>query len=86
MECSLWGHKRARHVLATITETGKKEVKLSLFKDDTLLYVENPKKFFLTVRIINDYSKIQNQHTKSMAFLYITMKNMKMKLRKQVHL
>ena len=46
VECSLWGHKRARHVLATITETGKKEVKLSLFKDDTLLYVENPKKFF----------------------------------------
>ena len=51
-----------------------KEVKLSLFADDTILYIENPED---TIRklleLINEYSKVSgykiNTH-KSLAFLY----------------
>ena len=55
-------------------QIGKEEVKLSLFADDMILYIENPKdstrKF---LELINEYSKVVgykiNTH-KSLAFLY----------------
>ena len=53
---------------------GKKEVKLSLFADGMVLYVENPKettrKF---LELIHEYSKVSGYKTntqKSLAFLY----------------
>ena len=57
----------------------KEEVKLSLFAEDLILYIENPKN---TIRklleLISEFSKVAgykiNTH-KSLAFLYLTMKN-----------
>ena len=57
-------------------QTGKEEVKLSLFADDMILYIENPKGFTRKVlELINewDYSKVAgcNINTqKSLAFVY----------------
>ena len=53
-----------------------KEVKLSLFADDTILYIENPKDLFSTrkvIELINKYSKVAGykiNSQKSLAFLY----------------
>lgn len=61
---------------------GKEEVKLSMFRDDMILYVENPKNFtkkilkrFHTQKYNNQQIqqsfRIQNQHGKNIvAFLY----------------
>ena len=50
----------------------KKEVKLSLFADDMILYIENPKDTKL-LELINEYSKVAGYRIntqKSFAFLY----------------
>ena len=69
-------------VLATAIRTEKeikgiqigKEVKLSLFVDDTILYIENPKDSTRKLlELINDYSKVAGYKIntqKSLAFLY----------------
>ena len=48
-------------------QMGKEEVKLSLFADDMILYIENPKDFIRKLLyLINEYSKVagyKNQHT-----------------------
>ena len=55
-------------------QTGKEELKLSLFADDMILYIENPKDF--TKRLLeetNEYSKVAGYKIntqKSLAFLY----------------
>ena len=55
-------------------QMGKEEVKLSLFEDDMILYIENPKtppKKLL--ELINEYSKVAGckiNTQKSLAFLY----------------
>ena len=53
---------------------GKEEVKLSLFADDMILYIENPKDSTRKLlELINDYSKVAGYkiHTqKSLEFLY----------------
>ena len=69
------------------TQIGK-EVKLSLFADDMILYIENPKDSTRKLpELINEYSKVARYKInteKSLAFLYT--KNEKMeKLRKQFH-
>ena len=60
-----------------------KEVKLSLFVDDMILYVENPKDCTRELlELINEYSKVAGYKIntqKSLAFLYTNIK----KLRKQ---
>ena len=55
-------------------QTGKEEVKLSLFADDMIVYIENPKystrKF---LKLINEYSTVAGYEIstqKSLAFLY----------------
>ena len=62
------------------------EVKLSLFADDTILYIENPKDSTRKLlELINEYSKVAGYKIntqKSLAFRYKTMKNQKEKLRK----
>ena len=55
-------------------QIGKEEVKLSLFTDDMILYIENPK--YTTRKLLgvnNEYSEVagyKNNTQKSLAFLY----------------
>ena len=56
-------------------QIGKEEVKLSLFADDMILYIENPKDSTRKLlELINEYSKVAGYKIstqKSLAFLYI---------------
>ena len=55
-------------------QIGKEEVKLSLFADDMILYIENPKDTTRKLlELINEYSKVAGykiNKQKSLAFLY----------------
>ena len=66
-----------------------KEVKLSLFADDMILYIENPKDSTRKVlELINEYSKVADIKLKQGNPLYsytLTMRKQKEKLRKQFH-
>ena len=66
-----------------------KEVKLSLFADDMILYTENPKDSTRKLlELINEYSKVAGYKIntqKSLAFLYTNNEKMKEKLRKKFH-
>ena len=69
-------------------QIGKEEVKLSLFADDMILYIENPKDSTRKLlELINEYNnvagyKINTQ--KYLAFLYTNNEKIE-KLRKQFH-
>ena len=67
-----------------------KEVKLSLFADDMILYVENPKDATRKLLdLINAFGKVAGykiNSQKSLAFLYTMMRNLNEKLRKHSHL
>ena len=69
-------------------QIGKEEVKLSLFADDMILYIENPKDSTRKLlELINEYSKVAGYKIntqKSLAFLYINNEKTE-KLRKQYH-
>ena len=56
-------------------QIGKEEVKLSLFADDMILYIENPKDSTRKLlELINEYSKAAGYKIntqKSLAFLYM---------------
>ena len=71
-------------------QIGKEEVKLSLFADDMILYIENPKDTTRKLlELINEFGKFAGNKInikKSVAFLYTTMKYQKEQLRKQSHL
>ena len=66
-------------------------MKLSLFADDIILYIENPKDFTRKLlELIKEYSKVAGYKIntqKSLAFgtLTLTMRKQKEKLRKQYH-
>ena len=66
-------------------QIGKEEVKLSLFADDMILYIENPKDITRKLlELINEYSKVSGYKInteKSLPFLYTNTE----KLRKQFH-
>ena len=68
-------------------QIGKEEVKLSLFADDMILYIENPKDATRKLlELINEFSKVSGYKIntqKSVAFP--TMKDQKEKLKKQSH-
>ena len=71
-------------------QIGKEEVKLSLFADDMILYIE---KYKDTTRklleLSNEYSKVAGYKIntqKSLAFLYTNNEKNRKKLRKQSHL
>ena len=78
-------------------QIGKEEVKLSLFADDMILYIENPKDSTRKLlELINEYSKVAGYKQKYIYFCYIynrnllhsytlTMRKQKEKLRKQYH-
>lgn len=63
----------------------KQEAKLSLFEDNIILCTQKPKdiirKLLRIKSVIVAKSRIQNQYTKSVAFLYLTMKTQKEKLK-----
>ena len=69
-------------------QIGKEEVKLSLFADDMVLYIENPKDSTRKLlEPINEYSKVSGYKIntpKSLAFLYTNDEKTE-KLRKQFH-
>ena len=58
----------------TEIQTGKEEVKLSLFADDMILYLENPKDATKKIlELINEFGKVAGYKInaqKSLAFLY----------------
>ena len=57
-------------------QIGKEEIKLSLFADDMILYIENPKDSTRKLlELINEYIKVAGYKIntqKSLAFLYTT--------------
>ena len=68
---------------------GKEEVKLSLFADDMILYIENPKDSIIKLlELINEYNKVAGYKIntqKSLAFLYTNNEKTERELRKQFH-
>ena len=68
---------------------GKEEVKLSLFADDMILYIENPKDSIRKLlELISEFRKVAGYkiNTQNHFLFYIkTMKNQKEKLRNQSH-
>ena len=71
-------------------QTGKEEVKLSLFADNMILYIENPTNATRKLlELINEFGKVAaykiNTH-KPIALLYINTRDHKEKLSKQLHL
>ena len=62
-------------------QIGKEVVKLSLFADDMILYVEDPKDATRKLlELVNEFGKVAGYKIttqKSVAFLYITMKDQK---------
>ena len=82
------GHSNQSRKRNKRIQIGKEEVKLSLFADDMILYIENPKDSTRKLlELISEYSnvagyKINTQ--KSLAFLYTNNEKTE-KLRKQYH-
>ena len=70
-------------------QSGKEKVKLSLFADDMVLYIENPKDATRKLlELISEFGKVAGYKIntqKSVAFLY-TNNKVSEKLRKQSHL
>ena len=68
-------------------KVGNEETKLSLFADDLMVYLKNPRKSTKRlVEIINNFSKVAgykiNEH-KSPAFLYISNKTQQQELERE---
>ena len=67
---------------------GKEEVKLSLFADDMILYMENPKDSTRKLlELINEYSKVAGYKTntqKSFAFLYTNNENIESEINETI--
>ena len=70
-------------------QIGKEEVKLSLFADDMILHIENPKDSIRKLlELISEFSEVSGYKIntqKSLAFLYTNNENQKEKLRNQSH-
>ena len=67
----------------------KGEVQFSLFSDDMILYIENPKDSIRKLlELISEFSKVAGYKIntqKSLTFVYTKMKNQNKKLRNQSH-
>ena len=68
---------------------GKEEVKLSLFADDMILYIENPKDIIRKLlEVISEFSKVAEYKVNTQKYLHsyiLGMKNQKEKLMNQSH-
>ena len=70
-------------------QIGKEEIKLSLFADDMILYIENPKDAIRKLlELINEFGKVAGykMHRNLWHSYTLTTKNQKEKFRKQSHL
>ena len=71
-------------------QIGKKEVKLSLFADDMILYIEYPKDSTRKLlELINEFGKVAGYKINAQKSLHcytLMMKNLKEELRKHSHL
>ena len=69
-------------------QIGKEEVKLSLFADDMILYMENPKDSTRKLlELINEYSKVAGYKIntqKSLAFLYTNNEKIERKIKETI--
>ena len=69
-------------------QIGKEEVKLSLFADDMILYIENPKDTTRKLlELINKYSKVAGYKIniqKSLAFLYTNNKKTEREVKEKI--
>ena len=69
-------------------QIGKEEVKLSLFADDMILYIENPKDTTRKLlELINEYSKVSGYKIntqKSLAFLYTNNKKVEREIKETI--
>ena len=69
-----FGHSNQSSKRNKRIQIGKEEVKLSLFADDMILYIENPKDTTRKLlELINEYSKVAGYKIntqKSLSFLY----------------
>ena len=70
-------------------QIGKEKAKLSLFADDNILYIENPKDSTRKLlELINEYSKVagyKSTHRNPLHSYTLIMRKYKEKLRKQFH-
>ena len=67
-------------------QTGRREVKLSLFADDMILYIENPKVSTQKLLALTEFSKIPGYKInieRSIAFFTLIMKYQKERAQKQ---
>ena len=65
-----------------------KEVELSLFGDDMILYIENPKDIRKSLELISELSKVAEykiNNRNHLHFYILTVKNQKEKLRNRPH-
>ena len=71
-------------------QIGKEEGKLSLFEDDLILYIINPKDAIRKIlELINEFDKVAGYkliHRNLLHSYTLTMKNQKERLRKHSHL
>ena len=69
-------------------QIGKEEVKLSVFADDMILYIENPKDAIRKLlELINEFSKLSGYKInpqKSLAFLYTDNKRSEREIKETV--
>ena len=72
-----------------LIQIGREEVKLSLFPDDMILYIENIKgsirKFLELISEFSNFAGYKINTQKSLAFLLLTMENQKENVRNQSH-
>ena len=66
-------------------QIGKEEVKLSLFADDMIFYIENPKDSTRKSMKIVKLQDIKSTHRNPLHSYTLTMRKQKEKLRKQFH-
>ena len=79
-----WSRKRNKGI-----QIGKEEVKLSLFADDMILYIENPKDSSRKLlELINEYSKVEGYKIntqKSLTFLYTNNEKTEKEIKEKFH-
>ena len=78
-----FSHSNQKAKERKVIQIEKEEVKLSLFADDMMLYIENPKDSTRKLlELINEYSKVAGYKInmqKSLAFLYTNNRKQKEK-------
>ena len=84
-----YGHSNQGRKEIKGIQIGKEEVKLSLFADDMILYLENPEDSTRKLLVlINEYSKVAGYKINTQNSLHSytqIMRKLKKKLRKQFH-